>query len=156
MTTTDTTLEHAAAAEGEAHAAEAGAAPWTARRFFEALRALSPLRVISPSGPSLFEAICTLGPFGVADGHLNAITPEYHWHLRLDGVRHVRSKDETHARSGRRVLFFELREEAGGGEPFLWIYLHRGKGEEFDPVREGAFAALHRVFAEGRELEVEP
>lgn len=149
MTTTTETPERAAAA------APAAAGDWTARRFFAALRALSPLRVISPSGPSLFEAICTLGPFGIADGHLNAITPEYHWHLRLDGLQRVRSRDDVHARSGRRVLFFELY-EAEASEPFLWIYLHRPKGEEFGAEREAAFAELHAAFAEGRALEAEP
>lgn len=130
-----------------------GGAHWTARRLFEALRELGPLRVISPAGPSLFEAICTLGAFGIADGWLNAITPEYHWHLRLDGFRHLTSKDEVHARSGRRVLFFELRETAEG-EPFLWIYLHRGKGEELGGSREVIFGALHRELAGGRPVEV--
>lgn len=130
------------------------AAPRTARGFFEALGPLSPLRVISPSGPSVFEAIIDLGGFGIADGHLNAITPEYHWHLRLDGFRHLTSKDEVHARSGRRVLYFELR-EAADGAPFLWIYLYRGKGEEFGAGREEAFAVLHRELAGGRDVEVE-
>jgi hypothetical protein len=123
-----------------------------AEQFFEALRELSPLRVISPSGPSLFEAICELGPFGVADGMLNAMTPAYHWHLRLDRIGFVVSKDEIHARSGRRVLFFELRERPDEGSderPFLWIYVHREKGRDFEPEREAAFARLHRVFAPG-------
>jgi hypothetical protein len=142
------------AAGGDAGAAiAAGGDPWTARRLFEALRDLGPLRVISPAGPSLFEAICAVGPFGIADGYLNAMTPDYHWHLRLDGFRHLTSKDEVHARSGRRVLFFELR-EAAGGEPFLWIYLHRGKDEEIGARREEIFAALHRELADGRTVEV--
>lgn len=149
-TTTDTTT-----AAGAEAAIPGGDARWTARRLFEALRELSPLRVISPAGPSLFEAICAVGPFGIADGHLNAMTPEYHWHLRLDRFRHLTSKDEVHARSGRRVLFFELREEQGG-EPFLWIYLHRGKGEEIGARREERFAELHRELAAGKAVEVEP
>jgi hypothetical protein len=112
---------------------------------------LGPVRIISPSGPSLFEAICELGPFAAAEGWLNSITDRYHWHLELSRLGHVTSRDGVHERSGRRVLFFELRERAGD-EPFLWIYLHRGKGEEFDPEREGAFASLHELFAAGAAL----
>ena len=56
-------------------------AAWTHRRFFEALAPLSPLRVISQCGASTFEAICRFGPYGFADGHMNAITPAYHWHV---------------------------------------------------------------------------
>lgn len=125
----------------------------TARQLFEELTELGPLRVISVNGPSVFEAICELSSFGVADGWLNAITSEYHWHVRLEGVRHLRTRDEIYARSGRRVLYFELREGAGE-EPFLLVYLHRDKGEEFDQWREQRFAAVHERYADGRELEV--
>jgi hypothetical protein len=123
----------------------------THREFFDALRALAPLRVISVSGPSVFEAICGFGPYGVADGHLNAITDAYHWHLDLSRFRILTSRDETHARSGRRVLFFELR-EAAGAEPFLLVYLHRAKGEDFAPAREERFAGLHARLGRGEEM----
>jgi hypothetical protein len=125
---------------------------WTARRFFDALTALGPLRVISPSGPSTFEAICEVGAFGIANGYLNAITDSYHWHLKLDGFRHLRSRDEVHARSGRRVLLFELR-SAEDAAPFLLVYLHRAKGEEFGRKREGLFADLNRELAAGVHLQ---
>lgn len=127
------------------------ASAWTHRRFFTELGPLSPLRVISQSGASTFEAICRFGSFGFEGGHMNAITPEYHWHLALARFRHLTSVDRTHARSGRRVLFFELREQAGAA-PFLMIFLYRDRGEEFDAAREQRFAALHAELAEGREL----
>lgn len=123
-----------------------------AHRFFKLLAALGPLRIISQSGPSTFEAICEVGPFGISDGYLNAITPSYHWHLKLDGFRHLRSRDEVHGRSGRRVLFFELRSEEEG-EPFLLIYLHRGKGEDFAPERERLFLEAHQELRGGARLE---
>lgn len=119
--------------------------------FWNALRLLGPLRIISICGPSVFEAITTVGPFGVAEGYLNVISESYHWHVDLKRCRHLRSQDAVHGRSGRRVLFFELREQAEGA-PFLMIYLHRGKGEEFDEVREQAFAALHGIARNGLEL----
>jgi hypothetical protein len=122
-----------------------------ARGFFQALRELGPLRVISRSGASTFEAICELGPFGVAGGYLNAITPAYHWHVELARFRHLRACDQVHERSGRRVLFFELRERPDFA-PFLWIYLHRERGEEFAAEREARFAALHRELSSGVEL----
>ncbi|HYG62992.1 MAG TPA: hypothetical protein VEL74_10455 [Thermoanaerobaculia bacterium] len=125
---------------------------WTARRFFDALAALGPLRVISQSGPSTFEAICEVGAFGIAQGYVNAITASYHWHLKLDGFRHLRSRDEIHQRSGRRVLFFELRTEEDAA-PFLLVYLHREKGEELAPGREGLFAELHQELAAGLPVE---
>ena len=81
---------------------------WNGLRFFEALRELGPVRVISRSGPSIFESICSLDGFGVAEGHLTAITPAYHWHVDLARFRHLKSCDAMHERSGRRVLFFEL------------------------------------------------
>jgi len=138
-------------------ATDAAAAPapapaaWTHRRFFDALGALSPLRVISISGGSVFEALCSFGSYGVARGHMNAMTPEYHWHVDLARFGALRSKDEVHARSGRRVLFFELR-EAPEAVPFLRIYVHREKDAEFEPDREAAFLALHAELAEGQRL----
>lgn len=127
------------------------AEPLGARRFFRELAPLSPLRIISRCGPSTFEALCDFGPHGFAAGHLNAITPAYHWHLRLAGFRYLRARDEVHARSGRRVLFFELA-EAEGADPFLLVYLHREKGAEFEPEREAAFLALHAVLKDGAVL----
>lgn len=126
---------------------------WTAERFFAALRAVSPLRVISQCGPSTFEAICDFGAHGIAGGFVNAITPAYHWHIRVDGLRGLRSHDEEHARSGRRVLYFTLSDEHGR-EPFLRIYLHRERGAEFEAEREKAFAALHGQLSDGVQLEV--
>ena len=105
-----------------------------ARRFFAALRDLSPLRVISACGPSTFEAIIDFDAHGFDGRMMNAITPAYHWHFDVTRLRHLRSQDETHARSGRRVLFFELRQEAGQ-PPFMWIYVHRERGAEFDAER---------------------
>ncbi|CAG0970597.1 hypothetical protein MYXO_01277 [Myxococcaceae bacterium] len=124
---------------------------FTHRRFFAALRTLGRLRVISRSGPSTFEALVGFGPFGFGHGHMNAITDAYHWHLALDRFGYLRSCDRVHERSGRRVLFFELR-ETPDAEPFLLIYLHREKGEEFDPELERRFAELHADLAEGRSL----
>ncbi len=124
---------------------------WTARRFFTELAPLSPLRIITQSGPSTFEAICSLGPWGVSQGYLNAITDAYHWHLDLSRFRHLRSADQTHARSGRRVLFFELR-ETEGAEPFLLIYLYRAPKEEFGDERQERFLALHAELAAGEAL----
>ena len=49
------------------------------------------------------------------------------------------------------MLFFELRERADA-PPFLRIYVHREKGEEFDPQREGLFAAAHGELEKGAEL----
>ena len=104
---------------------------WTHRRFFALLERMGPLRVIHQAGASTFEALCTFGPHGFAQGYMNAITDAYHWHLKLDGFGHVRSRDRTHARSGRRVLFFELRGNESDA-PFSSIYLHRAKGAEFE------------------------
>jgi hypothetical protein len=123
-------------------------------QFFEALRELNPLRIISVSGPSVFEAICDLGAFSISEKWLNAITEGYHWHLQLDRVGHLASRDRIHERSGRRVLFFELR-EAEESEPFLLIYLHRKKGEEFGEERERRFAALHSLLSDGGSLRTE-
>jgi hypothetical protein len=127
--------------------------PWTARRFFALLGELGRLRIISISGPSTFEAICEVGSCGFGGGLMNAITDGYHWHLELARFGHLRSRDETHARSGRRVLFFELRESAPS-PPFLHIYLHREKGEEFEPEREKRFAEAHEQLRDGAALEI--
>jgi len=135
-------------------AGEAQDDPWTARRFFALLGALGRLRVISQSGPSTFEALCSVGPFEIAHGFVNAITPAYHWHLALKRFRHLRSHDEVHARSGRRVLFFSLH-EAADAAPFLRIYLHREKGAEFEPDREARFAAAHGALRDGAPIELE-
>ncbi|MCG8590644.1 MAG: hypothetical protein MJE66_15240 [Proteobacteria bacterium] len=126
----------------------------TARDFFRALAGLGRLRVISPCGPSTFEALCEFGPHGYADGFMNAMTDAYHWHVDLARFRHVRSCEKIHARSGRRVLFFELREDANQ-KPFLFVYLHRGPREEFGVEREEAFAALHRTCEAGVSLRAE-
>ena len=144
--------EAGSTAERPAAASAAGSVPWSHRRFFDALGALGRLRVVSRSGPSTFEALCRFGPYGFGHGHMNALTDAYHWHLALDGFGHVRSCDTVHERSGRRVLFFELRERAEAA-PFLFIYLHREKGEEFDAQRERQFAAIHAELSGGRALE---
>lgn len=107
--------------------------------------------MISISGPSVFEALCTFGPYGFAGGHMNAMTPAYHWHLKLSGLARVRTRDEVHARSGRRVLFFELYEPRASA-PFLRIYLYRDKGAEFEPEREARFARAHAELAQGVEF----
>lgn len=124
---------------------------WTARDLFESLAELGPLRVISQSGPSTFEAICEVKSFGIASGYLNAITPQYHWHIDLAQLRHVRTRDEIHIRSGRQVLFFELATEAGQ-VPFLFIYLHREKNAPFDDDRLRLFLRLHAELAHGVEV----
>jgi hypothetical protein len=131
--------------------ASAGNPAVSAAALFEAVRELNPLRIISMSGPSVFEAICDLGPFSITDTWLNAITESYHWHLQVDRIGHVQSRDQIHERSGRRVLFLELREQASA-EPFLFIYLHRKKGEEFGDDRERRFADLHSLLSAGVSL----
>lgn len=127
---------------------------WTARRFFEALTTLGPLRVIAINGPSVFETFCEVTAFKIMDGYLNVFDDRYHWHLRLDGFRHLTSRDEVHERSGRKVLYFELRETAET-DPFLRIYLFRGLGEDFGAVREDRFAELHEQLRDGREIRLE-
>jgi hypothetical protein len=125
---------------------------WTARDLFDALAELGPLRVISQAGPSTFEAICEVKHFGISDGMLNAMTPQYHWHIDLSGLRHVRTRDEVHVRSGRQVLFFELR-SSDEAEPFLFIYLHREKNMPFEEDRMRLFARLHAELGDGVRLE---
>lgn len=126
-------------------------AAWTHRRFFDLLGRLGPLRVISICGPSVFEALCRFGPHGFARGHMNAMTPAYHWHVNLGEFRHVASRDEIHERSGRRVLFLLLSEGAEA-EPFLRVYVHREKGAEFEPECEKAFLEAHAELAAGVDL----
>jgi hypothetical protein len=127
---------------------------WTHRRFFALLREMGRLRVIHRSGASTFEALCSMGPHGFAEGYMNAITDAYHWHLKLDGFGYLRTHDTTHARSGRRVMFFELGEKRGM-PPFAMIYLHREKGEEFEPEREKRFLEAHGELGAGRVLATE-
>lgn len=130
-----------------AHATR-GDADWTATRLFDLLPKLGRLRVISVCGPSVFEAICEAGAYEIQGGSINMITPAFHWHFAHARLGHLRSHDTTHARSGRRVLFFELR-EAEGDAPFLRIYVHRPKGAEFEPAALAAFLAAHEALAEG-------
>jgi hypothetical protein len=125
--------------------------PWTHREFFALLGSLGRLRIICRCGPSTFEAICRLGPHGFARGHMNAITDAYHWHLRTAGFGHVRSHEAVHERSGRRVLYFELRESADR-EPFLLVYLYRPPREEFDARAEEHFLAAHAELGGGAAL----
>ncbi len=126
-----------------------------AQTLFGAIRDLGPLRIISICGPSVFEAIEELGPFGVRDGWLNAINDRFHWHLEVARIGWVTTRDQVHERSGRRVLFFELR-ETRESDPFLLLYLHRAKGEEFGEARQRLFAGLHEHFAGGSPLEANP
>lgn len=125
----------------------------TSGEFFDALTILSPLRVISATGPSVLETICRFERWSVVDGHMNAITETYHWHIDLARFRWVRSWDEEHVRSGRRVLFFTLA-ESPATSPFLLVYLYRGAREDFAIERAAAFAALHQRLGTG--LEVTP
>ena len=122
------------------------------RAFFELLRDVSPVRIISVSGASVFEAICSVGEVEIGDGFLNAITPAYHWHLDLRRFRRLRARDDLHARSGRRVLFFELAED-DGAKPFLLVYVHREKGAEFDPAREARFQRFAATLDAGAEVQ---
>lgn len=95
-----------------------------------------------------------MGPHGFAEGFMNSITDAYHWHLKVDGFRWVQSHDTVHARSGRRVIFFTLAEQAGGA-PFSFIYVHREKGDEFDTDIEGRFLGAHAELQAGVVLAVE-
>ncbi len=117
----------------------------TLEALFDRLIGLGPFRIIHQVGPSTFEAIARIVPMTVVGPFLNVICDDYHWHLKLDGIGHAQSFDQTHARSGRRVLFLALADRAPGegGEVFTRLYVHRAKGAEFDPdVLEG-FLALH-------------
>ena len=126
-------------------------AAWTAARFFELLPKLGRLRVVSICGPSVFESLCEAGPFSIERGSLDMITSDFHWHVALARFRHLQSRDSLHARSGRNVLFFELREEADAA-PFLRIYVHRPPKADFDPAAAAAFAAAHAELANGVAL----
>lgn len=125
---------------------------WTAHRFFELLGELGKLRVISVCGPSVFEAICEAGPVEQVGGFLNIITPAYHWHFAAHRFGHLRSVDTIHARSGRRVLFFELREQPDD-DPFLRIYLFRPKDEDIEPQALARFGAVHQELEAGITVE---
>ena len=107
--------------------------------------------MISICGPSVFESLCTAGPYEIADGSLNMVTDAFHWHVALSRFRHLQSHDSVHGRSGRNVLFFELRERADAA-PFLRIYVYRAPGAEFDPEVARAFANAHAELAKGIEL----
>lgn len=131
--------------------APADGTAWTAPRFFDLLPKLGRLRVISICGPSVFESICEAGPYDLQGGALNMITPRFHWHLAHERLAHLRSRDTTHERSGRRVLFFELRETPNEA-PFLRIYVHRPPNEDFDPAVLDVFASTHAELGEGRLL----
>jgi len=120
------------------------------RAFFAEVGRLSPLRVISQCGPSTFEALCTFEGFEPHGDYLNAMTPDYHWHLHVGKPIHVTSRDEVHTRSGRRVLYFVLKDADGKG--FLRIYVHREKGAEYEPARVDGFRALHEQVGDGAVL----
>lgn len=127
------------------------ASPWTAARFFDLLQQLGKLRVISVCGPSVFESICVAGPYEIADGFLNMVTEAFHWHVATSRLRHLQSHDSTHGRSGRNVLFFELR-ESRDTPPFLRIYVYRAPGAEFAPEVAQAFQRAHVELAGGVDL----
>ena len=126
---------------------------WNAPRFLDLLQHLGRLRVISISGPSVFEALCHAGPYEERGGSLNMITEEFHWHLDRKRFRWLQSHDDTHARSKRRVLYFELSEQPEL-PPFLRIYVYRPAHSEFDPTVEAAFLAAHGELEKGRSLEL--
>lgn len=124
------------------------ALPWTARRFFSLLGDLGRLRVISICGPSVFETLCEAGAFEIEDGSMNMVTDAFHWHVAVARFRHLQSCDSLHARSGRNVLFFELRERAEA-TPFLRIYLYRAPGADFPAKAHEAFQRAHAELAQG-------
>lgn len=126
---------------------------WTAERLFDELQELGRLRVISVCGPSVFEAICEAAPYDVRDGFLNMITDAYHWHFSTARFRYLRSVDSIHARSNRRVLFFELREEEDA-PPFLRIYVFRPHGEEFSSMAVERFEAMHHELEDGVPVRI--
>ena len=127
---------------------EHSSSDWTPERFFELLRKLGRVRVISVCGPSVFEAICTVAPPHAEGGFLNMISEAYHWHFAADRFRFVRSHDAIHERSGRRALSFELREDPETA-PFLRIYVYRDKDRDFDPSVLAEFEAAHRELERG-------
>src|SRR5690606_25359272 len=101
-----------------------------------------------------FEALCTVGPFEIAHGFVNAITPAYHWHLALKRFRHLRSHDEAHARSGRRVLVFTPHEDADAAASGR-IYVRRAPGAAWEPDREARVAAARGALRAGAPVELE-
>lgn len=133
--------------------ARAAASPsaWDAARFFDLLQQLGKLRVISVCGPSVFESICVAGPYDIDGGFLNMITDAFHWHVAIGRLRHLQSNDTTHGRSGRNVLFFELREQEDAA-PFLRIYVYRPPGAEFAPEVAAAFERAHAELKQGVSL----
>ena len=124
---------------------------WSASDFFRDLRAFPRIRVVLRTGPSVFEAICVPSDFGFQAGYLNAMTPEYHWHIDASRFGFVRSWDEVHARSDRRVLFFSLHEHQEA-EAFLRIYIYRPPRQPFGEEIEDAFMRMHRAFEMGQKL----
>ncbi len=129
-------------------------AGWTARRFFDLLSTLGSLRVISVCGPSVFEAICDFDGYDVRGGMINAMTDAYHWHFQIARLGHLHSHDTIHKRSGRRVLFFELREDEDS-DPFLRIYLYRPAQSDFAAASESHFAVAHAELGDGAIVEKE-
>jgi len=127
---------------------------WTARDLFDLLAELGPLRVISQSGPSTFETICQVKSFAISHGMLNAFTPQYHWHLDLTGLRHVRTRDEIHSRTGRRMLSFDLRTSPDAA-PFVIIELHREMNMPFDYYRLRLFSEMHVELGAGVPVGVD-
>ena len=124
---------------------------WSASDFFGALKAFPRIRVVLTTGPSVFEAICVPSNFRFQSGHLNAMTPEYHWHIDVSRFTFARSWDEVHARSDRRVLFFSLHEKPEI-EPFLRIYIYRPPRQPFGEEIENDFLQMHKAFSTGRQL----
>ena len=128
---------------------------WSAERLWGLLTRLGKLRIISSCGPSTFEAICEVPRYGNARGFLNVITDGYHWHLEHARFGHLRSCDGVNPRSGRRVLYFELR-ETPESEPFLWIYLYRAPDGDFEPEPLERFQTAHLELKSGRLLQAAP
>lgn len=124
---------------------------WTAKRFFGLLQQLGPVRVVSVSGPSVFEARCEMGPRDFSEGSLNIITPQYHWNLALDRFRHLRSVTRVHPKSKRCTHFFELRDDPAS-PPFLRIYLAGGRASGESGRRERLFAAAHAALRSGTDV----
>jgi hypothetical protein len=136
-----------------AHLPRSASPSWSAARFFSLLPTLGRLRIVSICGPSVFESLCEAGPFTIEHGSLNMMCDAYHWHVAIDRFRYLQSHDAMHGRSGRTVLYFELRERVDA-VPFLRIYLHRAPGVGFDPELVARFAAIHAELANGVELGV--
>ncbi|MEZ7978277.1 MAG: hypothetical protein QMC74_01095 [Myxococcota bacterium] len=131
-----------------ATAAEARPNTWSAERLFDLLPRLGQLRVISVCGPSVFEAICEATAYELLGGSINMITPAFHWHFAADRLGHLQSHDTIHRRSGRRVLFFELREHADQS-PFLRIYVYRAVKTDFATSAISNFIEAHSELSNG-------